>query len=64
MNIPRLGNHFRHTLWNSEVTWVKWNLILVYLEIVLISMQDRYIVCAEHVVGSKINLGAPDETLR
>jgi hypothetical protein len=26
------GNHFWHTRWYSEVTWVKWKLILLYLE--------------------------------
>jgi hypothetical protein len=33
----RLGNHFGRTRWNSYVTWVKWKLIWVCLEIVLIS---------------------------
>ena len=27
------------------MTWVKWNLILVRLEIVLVSVQDRCMVC-------------------
>jgi hypothetical protein len=34
--------------------------VLVRLEIVLISMQGRCIVCAEHAIGSEIVLGAPD----
>jgi hypothetical protein len=37
----RLGNHFGHTRWNSYVMWVKWKLISVYLEIVLIVVQGR-----------------------
>jgi hypothetical protein len=44
------------------VTWVKWKLVLVRLEIVLISTQDRFMVRAEHVIGSEIILGAPDGT--
>ena len=38
------------------MTWVMWILVLVYLEIVLVSMQDRSTVCAEHTIGSKISL--------
>jgi hypothetical protein len=30
------GNHFGRTRWNSKVTWVKWKLASVSLEIVLI----------------------------
>jgi hypothetical protein len=33
----RLGNHFGHTQWFSYMTWVKWKVVLVHLEIVLIS---------------------------
>jgi hypothetical protein len=29
----RLENHFGHTQWNSYVTWVKWKLLLVRLDI-------------------------------
>jgi hypothetical protein len=39
-------------------------LILVHLDIVLISMQDRLTVCIEHTIGSKIVLDAPDGTPR
>jgi hypothetical protein len=39
-------------------------LVLVYLEIVLILMQDKYIVCAEHTRGSKIIFDTPDGTPR
>jgi hypothetical protein len=40
----------------------KWQIISVYLEIVLILTQDRCTVCVEHTIGSKINLGATDGT--
>jgi hypothetical protein len=33
------------------VTWVMWNLILVCLEIVLVSIQDRSMVCAKRTIG-------------
>jgi hypothetical protein len=35
------------------VTWVLWNLVSVRLEIVLVSVKDRCMVCAECTVGSK-----------
>jgi hypothetical protein len=46
------------------VTWVMWNLILVHLEIMLVSLQDRCTLCAKHTVGSEIVLDAPDSTPR
>ena len=48
----RLRNHFGCTRWYSDVTWVKWNLILVRFDIVLISTKDRCMVCAERTIGS------------
>jgi hypothetical protein len=39
-------------------------LVLVYLEIVLILMQDSCTVCAERTIGSEIILDAPDGTPR
>jgi hypothetical protein len=33
--------------------WVMWNLILVRLETVLVSVQDRCIICAECTIGSE-----------
>jgi hypothetical protein len=33
--------------------WAKWKLILVYLEIVLISTQDRCTICAKRTIGSE-----------
>ena len=56
--------HFGHTRWNSYMTWLKWKLFLVHLEIVLILTQDRYTVCAEHTIGLEIILEAPDGTPR
>jgi hypothetical protein len=41
------------------VTWVMANLVSVGLERVLVSVQDRCIVCSERTVGSVIIL---DET--
>ena len=40
------------------MTRLKWKLVLVYLEIVLILTQDRSIVCAEHTIGLEITLDA------
>ena len=39
---------------------VKWNLVLVHLETVLVSMQDRCTVCAELTIGLEIVLDTPD----
>ena len=45
------------------MTWVKWKLVLVRLEIVLISVQDRCNVCTERTTGMEIILAVPDGTL-
>jgi hypothetical protein len=58
------GNHFGHTRWYSYVIYVNWKLVLVYLEIVLVSVQDRCTVCAEGTIGLEIILDAPDGTPR
>ena len=60
----RLKNHFGCTRWYSDVTWVKWILVSVHLEIVLVSTQDRSTVCTECNIGSEISLHAPDGTPR
>jgi hypothetical protein len=39
-------------------------LVSVYLEMVLILMQDRCMVCAERTIGLQIVLDAPDGTPR
>ena len=36
-----------------------WNLVLVYLEIVLVSVQDRCMVCAKRTMGVDIVFNAP-----
>ena len=46
------------------MTWVRWNLVLVYLEMVLVSEQDRCTVCAKYNIGSEIALDASDGTPR
>ena len=52
----RLRNYFGCTRWYTDVTWVKWILVSVHLEIVLVSMQDRSTVCVERTIGSEISL--------
>ena len=47
--------------WYSKVMYVKWKLVSVRFEIVLVLAQDRCTVCAE---GMKIILGTPDHTPR
>jgi hypothetical protein len=37
-----------------------WNLVLVHLETVLVSVQDWCTVCAKRTIGSEIILDAPD----
>jgi hypothetical protein len=58
----RLGNRFGRTRWYSLVTRLKWILVSVRLEIVLILMQDRSKVCAEHTIGSIVVLDRPNRT--
>jgi hypothetical protein len=40
--------------------WVKWNLVSIRLETVLVSVQYRCTVCAKRTIGSEIVLNAPD----
>jgi hypothetical protein len=56
----RLRNRFGRTL----VTWDMSNLILVHLDTVLVSVQDRCIVCTKRSIGTEIILDAPDGTPR
>ena len=44
--------------------WVKWKLVSVCLEIVLILAQNGGTVCAKCTTGTEIILGTPDGTLR
>jgi hypothetical protein len=46
------------------MTRLKWKLVSVPLEIVLILIQDRCIVYAERIIGSEIILDAPDGSPR
>ena len=41
------------------MTWVKWNPVLDRLEIVLVSVEDRCMVCAKRTTGSDIVFNAP-----
>jgi hypothetical protein len=41
------------------VTWVMWNHISVRLETILVSVQDRWMVCAKRTIGSEIVLDTP-----
>ena len=41
-----------------------WNLVSVRLDMVLVSVQDRCMVCAKHTIGSEIVLETPDSTPR
>jgi hypothetical protein len=45
------------------VTRPNWKLVSHCFEIVLFSTQDRYMVCSESAIGSKINLDTPDGIL-
>jgi hypothetical protein len=38
---------------------VKWKLVSVHLEIVLVSVVDRFMVCAKRTIGSKFILTHP-----
>jgi hypothetical protein len=60
----RLRNYFGCTGWNSWVMRLKWKLALVYLETVLVSIQDRCMVCAKCTVALEIILDALDGTPR
>ena len=42
--------------------WVMSNLVLIRLDMVLASVQDRCTVCAKHTIGLEIVLDAPDGT--
>ena len=44
--------------------WVMSNLVLIRLDMVLVSVQDRCTVCAKHTMGLEIVLDAPDGTPR
>jgi hypothetical protein len=60
----RIGNQFGRIWWNSQVTWVMSNLILVYLETALLSVDDRCTVCAKRTIGPRMILDTPDGSPR
>jgi hypothetical protein len=43
---------------------LKWKLVLVHLETILVSVQDRCMVCVERNIGIEIVLDALDGTPR
>ena len=45
------------------MTMLKWNLVSVRLQIMLILTQDRCMVCIEHTIGSEIISTHPMELL-
>ena len=44
------------------MTRLKWNLVSVHWDIVLVLVQDRCTVCAKRAIGSEIVSDAPDGT--
>jgi hypothetical protein len=60
----RLRNCFECTGWYSWVTRLKWKLVLVHLETVLASVQDRCTVCAKCIIALEIILDTLDGTPR
>ena len=42
--------------------WFMSNLVLIRLDMVLVSVQDRCTICAKHTIGLEIVLDAPDGT--
>ena len=60
--------YHRCTFWTQAMELlgdgVMWNLVSVHLETVLVSVQDRCMVCARCTIGSEIILDRPDVTAR
>ena len=46
------------------MTRLKWKVVLVHLEILIILTQDRCKACAKRTIGSEIVLDIPDGTPR
>ena len=53
----RLKNHFGRTLWYVYLMKLKWKLVSVPLEIVLILTQDRSMVYVKRTIGLEIVFG-------
>ena len=47
-----------------QVTWDMWNLVLVRLETVLVSVQDGCMACARRTIGLEVILHTADGTTR
>jgi len=62
VDVPLAQKSFWTHLMVPPVTRLKWKLISVLLEIVLILAQDRCMVCVERTIGSEIVLDTPDGT--
>jgi hypothetical protein len=62
--LRRMHHRLRNRFGRTQVMWDMSNLILVHLDIVLVSVQDRCIVCAKCSIGTEIILDAPDGTPR
>jgi hypothetical protein len=60
----RHRNGFGHICWYSDVMYVKWKLVSVCLDILLVLVQDRCTFCAKRTIGLEIILYAPDGTPR
>jgi hypothetical protein len=60
----RVRNCLRRTQWYSKLMRLKWMLVSVCLEVVLILTQDRCTVCAERTIGLEIILDTPYGTPR
>jgi hypothetical protein len=58
----RLRNCFGCIGWYSWVTRLKWKLVSVRLETLLVLVQDWCTVCAKCSIASEIILDAPDGT--
>jgi hypothetical protein len=48
----------------GDVTRLKWKLVLVHLEIVVILTHDRCMICTRHTLGLDIILDGTDGTPR
>jgi hypothetical protein len=60
----RLRNRFGCTQWYSKVMSSSESLVLVHVEIRVILMQDRCIVCVKHAIGTDIVMDSLDGTHR
>jgi hypothetical protein len=64
LNVPKAQKLFWTHLMEPLGDWVMSNLVLVYLEMVLVAVKDRCTVGTKCTIGSVISLDAPDGTPR